>query len=196
MRKRPKRMKTDICNYNSLLKLPIMLVLKTLFPLACALALAACPYRYLPAQTAERTVLANAGGGASIAGGRHISWTLGEDFVATRASANAPVVYVTEGFQQPNSGTVPTVDLPDAIGQVTVSPNPAGDALSITFQEAPPAGLRLRAHLADAGGRILREVEIADPATTLDLRGLPPAWYALVLTDGNTWVRSVGVVKQ
>jgi len=172
-----------------------MLVLKTLFPLVCVLALAACPCRYLAAQTAERTVLANAGAAASIAGGHHISWTLGETFVATRTDAGAPpVLVVTEGFQQPNSGTVPTVDLPDAAGQVTVSPNPAGDALNIALSELPAASLRIT--LFDLNGRILREDALTGLTTTLDLRGLPAALYILTLTDGKGWARAVQVVKQ
>jgi len=148
----------------------------------------------LSAQTVERDVLANAGGTDPLPGGYTVSWTLGEAFVATRTSADLQII-VTEGFQQPDSlGIIPTIDLPDAIGQITISPNPAGNALSIMFSELPSA--LLRARLIDAGGRTLREATLTDLTTVLDLTGLPAAWYVLSLSDGKGWVRAVQVVKQ
>ncbi len=166
-------------------------MLKTLFS-AFALALLACGA--LSAQTAQREVLANAGGAAAIPG-YTISWTLGEDFVATRQSAAAPVVYLTEGFQQPESGAIsPTLDLPDSGGQITVSPNPAGNSLRVALSE--PAAVPLRMMLLDLHGRILRDEALAGAAATLYLSGLPAALYILSLTDGKGWTRAVQVVKQ
>lgn len=154
----------------------------------------ACVFpRLLSAQTAERDVLANAGGTATLPNKYTVSWTLGETFVATRKSTN-PAIIVTEGFQQAENGTVPTLELPDAVGQITVAPNPAGDALYLSLSVLP--GISLHATLLDLNGRALRQAALMDLQTTLDLRGLPAAVYVLSLTDGKNWVRSVQVVKQ
>jgi hypothetical protein len=164
-----------------------------MFKKCSLLALALLLYSTLSAQSTERTVLANAGGSTAIPSGHTVTWTLGESFVATRASATSPVLLVTEGFQQPTSGTVPTLDLPDAAGQVTVSPNPADDALRIALSEPPAMPLLIT--LLDLNGRILREEALSDLATTLDLRGLPAALYILRLTDSKGWLRAIQVVK-
>ncbi len=168
-------------------------MLKTIACLALLLALCAAS---LSAQTKERDVLANAGGTATIssAGNNYtVSWTLGETFVATRQSTS-PALIITEGFQQPDSGIVPTIELPNALGQVTIAPNPAGDALHISLSALPTAPLR--AALLDLSGRTLREAALTDVRTTLDLRGLPAAGYVLSITDGKGWVKAVQVVKQ
>lgn len=163
-------------------------MLKT-FPLP-ALALLLCSA--LSAQTTERDVLANAGGTADIPG-YTITWTLGETFVATRENADATII-LTEGFQQPESGMVPTFDLPGDDQTVTVAPNPAGNSLTISLSKMP--AVPLRATLTDAAGRSVREETVTGQTTTLDLQGLPAAWYFLSLSDGKTWSRTVKVVKQ
>lgn len=127
----------------------------------------------LSAQTAQRTVLANAGTTATLPNNYTVSWTLGEAFVATRTATAAKLI-VTEGFQQPESGTVPTIELPDAIGQVTISPNPTGNALTIALLQMPAVALRAR--LIDASGHTLREADLHDLTTVLHLTGLPAAW--------------------
>lgn len=146
----------------------------------------------LNAQTVQRQVLANAGSSATIPG-YTVSWTLGEDFVDTRQSA-APVVYLTEGFQQPEPGTSPTLDLPEAGTQITVSPNPAHNALNVSVSEPPASPLHMV--LLDLQGRILQEAALSDTVATLDLSALPDAVYILSLTDGKGWKRAVQVVKQ
>lgn len=148
----------------------------------------------LLAQTIERQVLANAGGTATLPDNYTISWTLGESFVAVRAAAIQPVLYFTEGFQQPESSTVPTIELPDDDGQIVVSPNPAGNTLLIALPQRPARTLYAR--LCDANGHMLRTADLTDLATALDLTGLPAAWYILSITDGKQWLRTVQVVKR
>ena len=148
----------------------------------------------LSAQSTERDVLANAGGTAVIPG-YIVTWTLGEAFVATRENAMAQII-ITEGFQQPDSiATVPTIELPGEGGPtVTVSPNPAGNSLSIMLSENPANPVHLQ--LTDANGRNLREETLSSQATSLDLRGLPAALYFLSLSDGKDWAKTLKVVKQ
>lgn len=161
----------------------------------CLICLFLLPFvgNALFAQSAERSVLANAGNSALITGGYSVAWTLGESFVATRADTDLQIV-VTEGFHQPEQGTVPTIDLPNQPGQITIAPNPAGNTLNITFPVLPATPLH--ALLTDAAGRTLRETDLLDLSTALDLAGLSPAWYALILSDGKNWIRSVKIIKQ
>lgn len=164
-------------------------MLKTFHSAAFALLI----YSPLFAQTVERDVLANAGGTATLPNNFTVSWTLGEAFVATRQ--NTPdTILVTEGFQQPETGIIPTLELPDAVGQITIAPNPAGDALYISLSAIPTVALR--ASLLDLNGRALREAALNDLHTTLDLHGLPASTYVLSLTDGKNWTRALQVVKQ
>ncbi len=147
-------------------------------------------------QTVERDVLANAGGTALITDSMTVTWTLGETFVATRNSGQ-PQIIVTEGFHQPEDTipiTIPTIELPDTGGKVTISPNPTNGMLDITLSTLPNAPLHVT--LSDLSGRILREIRITDLTSTLDLQGLPAAIYILSLSDGKQWVRSMKVVKQ
>lgn len=161
------------------------------FTFLCLLLAATIPPS-LMAQTAERIVLANAGGSAVVSG-YTVCWTLGEAFVATKQSPDAQII-VTEGFQQPERGTVPTVELPDAKGTVSLSPNPTGGTLNIILSDIPASPIR--AFLTDAGGRILRELQLTELNTPLDLSNLPTAWYALTLSDGKNWARTVKVIKE
>jgi len=148
----------------------------------------------LAAQTTERDVLANAGNTVTLSSGHTVSWTLGETFVATRSSPNLQII-VTEGFQQPTNGTVSTAfDLPDAIGNVIVSPNPTSNTLNITFSKMPLAPIHAR--LADASGQTVWQLRLSEVTTVLDLTGLPASWYILSLTDGKQWIRGIKVVKQ
>jgi len=146
-------------------------------------------------QTVERDVLANAGGTAVITPDNYtVAWTLGETFVATRTSPIVSLI-VTEGFHQPEgSPGSPSVELPDAGGKVTISPNPTNGMLDITLSTLPITPLHVT--LSDLSGRILREIRVTDLASTLDLQGLPAAIYVLSVTDGTQWVRSMKVVKQ
>jgi hypothetical protein len=148
----------------------------------------------LNAQVTEREVLANAGNTATLSSGYTVSWTLGETFVSTRTSLMDSLI-VTEGFHQPEDGIIsPTLDLPDAGGKITVSPNPTNGVLDITLSALPATPVN--ATLSDLGGGTLRKIIITDLVTSLDLQGLPAAVYMLSLTDGKQWVRSVKVVKQ
>jgi len=171
-------------------------MLKTHFS-AFALALLTCGV--LGAQSAEREVLANAGGTASITG-YTVAWTLGEAFVQTHYDTGC-VVVLTEGFQQsaPAPGflcpTVVGVEGPTDGGLITVFPNPAESTVTIDLGR-PPAAAPLRAVLTDVAGRTLRTVALTEQTATLDLSGLPAALYILSLTDGNGWARAVQVVKQ
>jgi len=148
----------------------------------------------LNAQITEREVLANAGNTVTLSSGHTVSWTLGEAFVATRTSLMDSLI-VTEGFHQPEDGILtPTLDLPDAGGKITVSPNPTNGVLDITLSALPAAPLNVT--LSDLSGRTLQKIIITDLATSLDLQGLPAAVYILSLTNGKQWMRSVKVVKQ
>lgn len=148
-------------------------------------------------QTVERDVLANAGGTALITtDSMTVTWTLGETFVATRNSGQ-PQIIVTEGFHQPEDTIpiiIPTIELPDTGGKITISPNPTNGMLDITLSTLPGAPLEVM--LSDLSGRILRQIRITDLTSTLDLQGLPAAIYILSLSDGKQWVRSMKVVKQ
>lgn len=170
-------------------------MLKT-FPLP-ALALLLCGA--LSAQTAERNVLANAGGTDSISG-YIISWTLGETFVDTRYAHNC-VVILTEGFQQseaPANFQCPpeyvAVDGPAEGSRIHVFPNPTQSTLTIDLGQQPAAPLR--ATLTDAAGRTLRTLTLTEATTVLDLHELPAAWYFLAFSDGKNWAATVKVVKQ
>lgn len=148
------------------------------------------------AQTIERDVLANAGRTDTLllnpSNIYTVSWTLGESFVATRQSVN-PEVIATEGFQQSETGTTPTIELPETFGKIIVSPNPVGDVLQIAFSVLPTAPVR--AVLSDLNGQTLRAIEIRDQVSLLDLGGLPTATYILSLTNDKNWARATQVVK-
>jgi len=161
-----------------------------------AIALLTCGV--LGAQSAERDVLANAGGTAIIPG-YTITWTLGEAFVQTRYATDC-VVVLTEGFQQsaPAPGFLcPTVGVegPADGSLITVFPNPAESTVPIDLGRMPVA-TPLQAVLTDVAGRTLRTIALTEQTATLDLSGLPAALYILSLTDGKGWARAVQVVKQ
>ena len=144
-------------------------------------------------QTTERDVLANAGGTATLPNDFTFSWTLGEAFVATRQNTPTLIVF-TEGFQQPEDAAVSTIELPDALGQIIISPNPAGDVLFIALSALP--NTPLRAVLLDLNGRSLRETLITDLRTSFSLLGLPAAGYVLSITNGKGWAQAVQVLKR
>ena len=161
-----------------------------------ALALLTCGA--LGAQSAERDVLANAGGTAAIPG-YTVAWTLGEAFVQTHYAPEC-VVVLTEGFQQSASAPgflCPTVGVesPADGSLITVYPNPAESTVTIDLGRLP-AATPLRAVLTDVAGRTLRTIALTEQTATLDLSGLPAALYILSLTDGKGWARAVQIVKQ
>ena len=92
-----------------------------------------------------------------------------------------------------SSKAVSTIELPEALGKVTVSPNPVFDALQISFSKLTTSPVR--AVLTDLNGRTLHSTEIHNQETVLDMNGLPAAVYILSLTDGKRWTKSVKVVK-
>ena len=62
-----------------------------------------------------------------------------------------------------------------------ISPNPAGDYLTIEHDTGAP--LRLR--LSDSMGRMLRSFEVNGERTQLSLEGLPGGWYFLKMENAH-----------
>ena len=82
----------------------------------------------------------------------------------------ANIVYVAVATESTGTNT------PESF-TATLSPNPAGNALRVTFGNAVFRG---NVQISDASGRVLREINTEGPDLFIDLSGLPGGAYTLL----------------
>lgn len=132
-------------------------------------------------QSIERSVIGSAGGFAS-AGTVQLSWTAGETVINT---ASAGSVILTQGFQQPETGTssVKPIDLETLL---KVYPNPSNGIFKVAYSSS---GLSVAdmvtANVYDGAGKIVysqMRMDLSSGASELDLSNLPGGIYTLNFT--------------
>jgi hypothetical protein len=130
-----------------------------------------------------------ASGGSYYAKGQYsVNWTLGEPVIYTYSSANA---IITQGFQQ-NHKFIPVSisDIESASSDVNIYPNPANDYLFIRFSDSQalnPASSEVTVSIHSLiGGEITTSTQqLSGPLLKLDLNGLAPSTYILIITGEN-----------
>ena len=161
------------------------------FSLLTALALTAGAARAQTVQLTPRTLAA--GGARGVGTTVVLTYTIGQPFAASLASAGA-TFRLTQGFQQPllsgpTSRPAPAVTAgrqPTTL-EVSVYPNPTPDRLHVQFTAgATELPATLTAVFADAAGRTVLRQPFSPSAglTTLDLSALPEGTYLLLVQDG------------
>lgn len=131
----------------------------------------------LAAQTAERQVIGSAGGFAT-ATGLQVSYTVGESVTSTATSGS---VILTQGFQQPSSGTVGIEET--ALGfAMKAYPNPVHNAVTLDF--SAQQDMQLSIGLFDVQGRQVLPTEQLNVSGNM-LHSVKMAGFA----SGNYFIR-------
>jgi hypothetical protein len=117
-----------------------------------------------------------------------VNWTLGEPMTYTYSSSN---VIITQGFQQ-NHKFIP-VSIPNsesASSEINIYPNPANDFLFIRFSDhlaLNPASSQVTVSIHTMIGSEIATTthQLIDPLLELDLNGLAPSTYILIIKSEN-----------
>ncbi len=133
----------------------------------------------------ERQVIASGGTYFQVSG-NSLSYTIGEPVTTTLAGYQG-TVFLTQGFQQPDSLSLVSVDQPH-LTQLSyrVFPNPSSRWVFVELSSEVP--LKLTLSLFDAKGKATNVASqnlqvIGEVQTKVDLSGLPYGIYMLRLFD-------------
>lgn len=132
-------------------------------------------------QSIERSVIGSSGGFSAV-GNVQLSWTAGETVIAT---ASAGSVILTQGFQQPETGTssVKPVDLASVL---KVYPNPSNGIFKVSYAtNAASAADMVSTTVYDGAGKMVysgRKMDLSSGEAELDLSNLPGGVYTLNFT--------------
>lgn len=122
-----------------------------------------------------------------------LDWTLGELSIQTIQNAAGQL---TQGFHQPVFLVSSTAEIPEAIGRVTVFPNPASGWITLHWVSGQSRQIQLR--LSNAQGIILWQTREDVCETTLkkSLSGLPAgAYFLLIQVDGSPFYQTFNIQK-
>lgn len=132
----------------------------------------------LAAQTMDRSVL-SALGGEMAAGNTSMSWTIGENSIATSTGGS---MLLTQGFHQPGDfvNSIRSV----AGGYIKVYPNPSSGLLRLSMGELNG---NYKVYVRDASGREVHHSSLQAMGfdQELDLNALPGGYYSLEIRGEN-----------
>jgi hypothetical protein len=153
----------------------------------------ACAPLVLFGQSLERQVIASAGGyGFSF--GKNATYTIGETVTATGSASN---IVITQGFQQPVSGSVGIEEM-DVGLSVNVYPNPASNEVAIEITSAND--LNVSATIYDIQGKqtglqLPRMKVNGTLKETVDVSSLRAGQYFISFTDEKSTLGTVRIQK-
>ncbi|HNS12873.1 MAG TPA: T9SS type A sorting domain-containing protein [Bacteroidia bacterium] len=142
--------------------------------------------QYVGAQSLAPIVLSPAGSYQSN-GGHSLSQTVGEMTMVQTFSSGASIL--TQGMQQPQSGSVRVPEYPNAAYSMEVFPNPGRGNFYIDFKTPSAASVRIR--VLDIIGQMVKREEVqnltGDQRQALDLTGMRNGAYMVqvILTDAS-----------
>lgn len=116
-----------------------------------------------------------------------VSYTIGEVVIATGTDGTNDL---TQGFQQTNWNFVNVEDY-DSEYAVSIYPNPTQDQLNISSSEYE----QVQYSLIDKSGRIVRTGRMISGLTTIDVNGLAPGNYSLLLIKNDRKLKNYNLVK-
>lgn len=131
-----------------------------------------------------------AAGGYATGNGGLVSYTIGQLFYATNTGANGSVL---ERIQQPIE--ILTVRIASGLEELkwSVFPNPTSDKLVIQTRSADAISHHLS--LYDAGGNLLKNAQLTDHQTELDLKAFASGTYYLSITQDEKQVQIFKIIK-
>lgn len=116
-----------------------------------------------------------------------IDFTIGEVVIATAGDANHDI---TQGFHQTNWNFVGLEDF--ALGiEASIFPNPTQNILNIKVKEYQD----LNYCLNDSQGKIIREGQLAESETAINVSELPVGSYSLTLLNKNEQIKTFKLIK-
>ncbi len=146
-----------------------------------------------PKPIIERQVLAYAGAEVT-QNGISVCWTLGEAVIATVPSSTTPTIFLTQGFQQPETKDMDPSIVVDVSGvAVKIFPNPAQDILNVGFDKNNSP--TITAQIYDMGGKLHIETQISASINTIPINTLSVGQYILTLTHEGKVMQSILIIK-
>lgn len=153
-----------------------------LFLVLCSLIFSPGFLLFSQTASADRQVLASAGGEASAAG-KSFEYTLGEAFIETVENGST---VLTQGFQQPETITIGVSAIAEASG-LQIFPNPTSAELNLHFNA--PTGTTFQLQVINAVGQLVQTLPQTDDSKDrqVDCRSFAPGTYFLLAltTDGK-----------
>ncbi len=159
-----------------LTSLPSSLFLFKFFQMLLLLLIAAAT------QAQDQSVL-SAAGGSSLTPNYTLDWTMGEYAVETITTANK---MYTQGFHQPLQVVAATnpVEKSGVVYNISIAPNPVVSILN--FSISSKNDVRVFVTVTNIHGVIFKQFNVNSAAGSLqiDMNGLPPGTYTLIVRDG------------
>jgi hypothetical protein len=152
--------------------------MKTFSPLIVVLMISSVGF----SQSLERQVIGSAGDYAT-SGSISLSYTVGE--VATTTLSNGNLI-LTQGFQQPDSDTINSIDEPLFVGDIAVYPNPTSDIVIVKIN-TDQTGLSLVLTNPLGQDLVATEIDTNGGSYTgeVDMTRLAAGHYMLYLRDAR-----------
>ena len=139
---------------------------------------------------AQETIPAT-GGNASGSGGT-ASYSVGQVAHQTHRGTNGSVA---EGVQQPYEiSMITTTDETEGINlSISAYPNPTKDYLTLEVKDFELSNLNFQ--LYDIQGKLLQNEKLTGTETKIDMSGLAPATYFVIVIKDNKGVKTFEIIK-
>lgn len=137
----------------------------------------------------QETVL-SAGGEAS--GSGSVSYSVGQVLYTTNTGTNGSVA---KGVQQPYEISIITsVDnVTDTDMEINVFPNPVTNNITLDIENLEQQ--KLTYTLYNLQGKTITRNQLTGNSTTIKMEDLPKATYFLKITDNNTVIKTIRIIK-
>ncbi|WP_304344425.1 T9SS type A sorting domain-containing protein [Chryseobacterium koreense] len=134
----------------------------------------------------------NVSGGDVSAAGGSVSYSIGQVFQETFASAGNSVI---QGVQQPFEITLLQVDdfAPITL-EMKVYPNPTSSVLFLNYSNASKENLKYE--LFDTSGKLIQNAEMLDKETSIDMLKNPSGIYILKVSSGSNVLKTFKIIKK
>lgn len=163
--------------------LQIIIMRFALFALACLFSLSNL--------WGQETVVASGGDGSGSGG--YISFSVGQTAYYYNIGTTG---YENQGVQQPHEIFVTGIHENHPVLSFSVYPNPTSDYLTLTLDESKThLSKSMKYELYDPLGKQIKNDDIVDLITTIDLKELVPATYFLRVLNNNKEIQIIKVVK-
>ncbi|MCB0839712.1 MAG: T9SS type A sorting domain-containing protein [Bacteroidetes bacterium] len=135
---------------------------------------------------AQEAINASGGDGSGSAGG--ISYSIGQIAWNTIGSSE----YLLEGVQQPYEIS-PSVGMNELQLGIQLFPNPSNGLIQLTLEDLPVSGLRYQ--LYDIQGQLLKQADLQEVQTVIDLSAFPTGAYLLKASNHQNQFKSFTIIK-
>ena len=133
----------------------------------------------------------NSSGGTGSGAGGSISYSVGQTFYQTKISGHS----VAEGVQQPFEITnLGVSDYPQIKLEMVIYPNPT--MADITLKMGDSDFKNLSYWIADQSGRKISHSKIKQKETLVPMQPYNSGVYVLVISDGETVIKSFKIIKK